>query len=168
MSNIPLFREKQQGVQWWIWLVMLGLNGLAWYGLVQQLILGIPFGNNPMSDQWLILFAAFMLVLSLFLFSINLETIITEAGIKVRLWPLHLKYRFFTWDQISNAKIRRYHPLLEYGGWGIRLGIKGKGWAYNLSGNYGLQLQFKNGKKLLIGTNKPTEIEKVLNQMRST
>jgi hypothetical protein len=38
----------------------------------------------------------------------------------------------------------------------------GKNRAFNATGNIGLQLVFKDGKKLLIGTQKPAEIEAVL------
>jgi hypothetical protein len=168
MTKIPLFYEKQRRIVWWFWLIMLSLNGLAWFGIVQQLIQNKPLGNNPLSDEGLVLFAVFIFMLTLFFLSLKLETIITGAGIKVRLWPLHIKYKYFPWDQIASAEIRKYNPIREYGGWGIRSGGKEKGRAYNMSGHYGMQLVFRNGKKLLIGTNKPAAIEKVLHQMRSS
>ena len=55
--------------------------------------------------------------------------------------------------------------MLEYGGWGLRGGFflnKGKGTAYNVSGNIGIQLEFVNGKKILIGTHKRDEVDRVL------
>ncbi|MBX2959059.1 MAG: hypothetical protein KF732_03800 [Flavobacteriales bacterium] len=61
--------------------------------------------------------------------------------------------------------VRQYSPLTEYGGWGIRLGLFGKGTAYNVSGNKGLQLEFTNNKKLLIGTNKPNELTETLTKI---
>jgi TATA-box binding protein (TBP) (component of TFIID and TFIIIB) len=39
------------------------------------------------------------------------------------------------------------------------------GKAYNVSGNQGVQLFFTNGKKLLIGTQKPEEITAILKQI---
>jgi hypothetical protein len=38
----------------------------------------------------------------------------------------------------------------------------GKGRAFNVSGDKGLQLQFSNGKRLLIGTQMPDELTTVL------
>ncbi len=52
---------------------------------------------------------------------------------------------------------RRYSPLREYGGWGIRYGWSG--WAYNLRGHEGVQLVFQNGGKLLLGSQQPQELE---------
>jgi TATA-box binding protein (TBP) (component of TFIID and TFIIIB) len=38
----------------------------------------------------------------------------------------------------------------------------GAGKAYNVSGNKGVQLVFKNGKKLLIGSQKADELAKAI------
>ena len=57
-------------------------------------------------------------------------------------------------------EIREYKPIMEYGGWGIR-GF-GSNRALNIKGKIGLQLVFKNGQKLLIGTQKADEIVKIL------
>ncbi len=46
--------------------------------------------------------------------------------------------------------------MKEYGGWGIRYGMKGM--AYNVSGNRGVQLEFETGKRLLIGSQRPEEL----------
>jgi TATA-box binding protein (TBP) (component of TFIID and TFIIIB) len=54
--------------------------------------------------------------------------------------------------------------MLEYGGWGIRCGWHGKK-VYNISGNRGVQLVFKNGKRLLIGSQKPDDFANALNLM---
>ena len=49
---------------------------------------------------------------------------------------------------------------MQYGGWGIR-GFKSNR-AYNVSGKIGLQLEFKNGDKLLVGTQNGQEMNDVL------
>ena len=67
--------------------------------------------------------------------------------------------------ELTKSFVRQYSPLTEYGGWGLRLGLFGKGTAYNVSGNKGLQLEFTDKKKLLIGTNKPDELSETLNKI---
>jgi hypothetical protein len=57
--------------------------------------------------------------------------------------------------------VRKYKPLLEYGGYGIR-GF-GNNRALNIAGKTGLQLIFKDGRKLLIGTQKGLEMIEMLN-----
>jgi hypothetical protein len=94
----------------------------------------------------------------------RLETVIDLEGISVRLFPLHLKFKCFLWQDIEKIYVREYAPLSEYGGWGLRYSVN-HGKAYNVSGNQGVQLFFTNGKKLLIGTQKPEEITAILKQI---
>jgi hypothetical protein len=44
----------------------------------------------------------------------------------------------------------------------LRYGLSAKGKAYNVSGNQGIQLVFKDGNSLLIGTQKPNEASAAL------
>ena len=69
------------------------------------------------------------------------------------------------WSEIDKAYVRQYDALGEYGGWGLKGGKlwkKEKGKAINVSGDIGIQLELKDGKKLLIGTQMKTEVESVL------
>jgi hypothetical protein len=90
---------------------------------------------------------------------------IREDGIYYQYSPIHWKWRMLPYSNIKTAYIRKYSALKEYGGYGIRLGFAGKGRALNVRGNIGLQLEFNDNKsKLLIGTQKPEELAKALNQ----
>jgi hypothetical protein len=112
------------------------------------------------------LFATIVIALiSFYLFSIRMETLIKTDGIYVRYSPFHRQYQFFPWKSIQTISIRKYHPMLEYGGWGIRFGIFGRGKAYNVSGTIGIQLVFHNGSRLLIGTKAPREVTAALNRL---
>ena len=55
---------------------------------------------------------------------------------------------------------------MEYGGWGVRYSLTGKGRAFNVSGNIGLQLEFINGEKVLIGTQVSDKMRDVLEQIK--
>ena len=80
--------------------------------------------------------------------------------IDVRLFPFHLKFRRIEFANIKECGARRYNPLLEYGGWGIRYGPHGQ--AYNIRGNWGIQFELQDGSPLLIGTQKPQEFAAAL------
>ena len=99
------------------------------------------------------------------IFFLKLQTVITEEGIYVRYFPLIFRTRFFAWEDIEKAYVRKYSPVREYGGWGIRFNIIRGSKAYNVYGNIGLQLVFNNGKKLLIGTNRAEELAEVLKKI---
>jgi hypothetical protein len=138
------------------------------YGVFTQVINGHTFGDKPASNSQLLIGAALSLFISIFVLSFRLDTQIKNDGIYVRLFPLQLSFKFFPWNSLLKYYVRKYNAITEYGGWGWRLGLFGKGTAYNISGNEGLQLEFTNGKKLLIGTQKPEELQEVINQFRTT
>lgn len=102
---------------------------------------------------------------TIFFLGLRLQSGIKEDGIYVRFFPFHFKYIMYPWTDIELCYIRKYNSLIEYGGWGLRFGWLKNGMAYNVSGNMGLQLVHKNGKKRLIGTLKPSEMESVLKQL---
>lgn len=163
MNTNFLFTEKQKFTQWWLWLILLSINGMFLYGIYRQIILNEVFGDKPMSDEGLLFMFVFTVFLSLFFVIMRLETKLDNEAIYVRLFPLHLKFKHFKWDELDKAYVRKYNPITEFGGWGLRLGLNGK--AYNVKGNKGLQLEFKTGKKLLIGTCKVHELDAVLRKL---
>jgi hypothetical protein len=165
MNNEILFSERQRFTQWWLWLILLGINGLFLYGVFEQVIVGQKLGNHPMSNTGLIITAGLILFLTL-LFAIgHLDTTIKKDGIYVRFFPFHIKCKQYPWEKLTKSYVRQYSPITEYGGWGLRLGLFGKGTAFNVSGNKGLQLEFTDHKKLLIGTNKPEELSETLKKI---
>ena len=160
MENEILFSEQQRFKQWWVWLILLGVNGLLLFGVYKQIIGRQPYGDNPMSDTGLLITTGIIILSTLSFYWLRLDTQIKMDGIYVRFIPFRLSFRHYSWEQIQKAYVRQYQPILEYGGWGIR-GF-GRNRALNVSGNQGLQLQFTDDKKLLIGTNKPVEINEIL------
>src|SRR5687767_831519 len=145
-----LFIEKQRFSQWWLWLILLGIDAMIIFGFIQQVIFGQPFGDNPASDTGLMLILGLVILLTIAFYLFCLETIIKPDGIYVRFYPFHTTYKYYSWEKISKIYIRQYSPIKEYGGWGVRLGLFGKGKAYNVSGNKGLQIVFSDNSKLLI------------------
>jgi hypothetical protein len=110
----------------------------------------------------------------------RLETALDKDGCSVKYFPWMCRYRTIPWDSIEKAYVRKYRPVTEYGGWGMKGGgFKMKGFmlkpvrmpfesskAYTLYGNIGLQLELKNGKRVLVGTQHPQEMEEILKQLR--
>jgi hypothetical protein len=107
-----------------------------------------------------------------------MTTIVNHEGVYVKLFPIHFKYKFYSWDDITSAYIRKYNPLIEYGGWGMKYnfgrwnwiripgwGALGRSGAFTISGNKGMQLEFADGKKLLIGTHRQEELEETLEKL---
>lgn len=158
MNNRIYFQEKQKFTQWWLWLLLI----IIAFFILKPIYTAIVENENWTTAQWASL-GIIILVMSL-LFSTSLETQIKEEGVYVRFFPFIVKPKFIPWSELSSVFVRKYSPLWEYGGWGWRRNIKGT--AYNIKGNQGLQLVFKNKTALLIGTQKPEELKVVLRKMR--
>jgi hypothetical protein len=161
------FHEEQRFRQPWVWLLLLiitlGLAGLFMYGLYVQLYLGQPWGDRPMSDTGLAMTATLSLLLmggTVWLFYVlKLVTQVDARGVQLRFFPLTRKQIPF--DTITSCRARTYRPIREFGGWGIRFSRKGR--AYNVSGNRGVQLEFRQGKPLLIGSQQPEQLAAAIN-----
>ncbi len=89
-------------------------------------------------------------------FSVKFVTEVRNDGIYICYFPFHRSFHTISFKEIRRYEVRTYRPIMEYGGWGIRYGTKGK--AYNVSGNRGLQLELSNGKQLLIGSQRVEEL----------
>ena len=159
------FKEKQRFDNPLILiLVILGLGsavGVVGFGMFRQLATGEPWGDNPMSDTGLIITFLVVLAVAVFifglLFSLTLHTEIRQNGIRFRFPPLIRNWKEISKENIKHYEVRKYNPILEYGGWGIRVSLR-KGKAYNIKGNIGLQLILTGNKKVLIGTQKGNDI----------
>jgi len=165
MNNKILFTENQQFRQVWLWVILIGVNTITIIGAYRHISGGKAFGSPFITGN--IFTLVLILLVTALIFIVRLETTIKQDGIYIRFYPFHIKEKKYTWDTVAEASVRKYSPILEYGGWGIRRGMSGKGSAYNISGNMGIQLLFKSGEKLLIGTQKPDEVTAILHQIRS-
>lgn len=159
-----VFRETQRFHQAWIWIALLGLDMLFIYAIISQVINDIPFGRSPVPNVLLIVLAIFPIGFTFLFASVRLETRVDELGIRFRFFPIHSKERDIFWTEIEKWSIQTYHPLLDFGGWGIRFGSKSK--AYTIAGRQGLQLELKDGRKILIGTQDRESLEEMLKNLK--
>jgi hypothetical protein len=104
-----------------------------------------------------------IIIAGLLLF-LRLDTRLDATGVHYRMAPLHLKWQYHPWTEVSYAHVRTYAPLTEYGGWGIKGFAANR--AYNVAGSDGLQMVLTNGKRLLLGTQHPEEIRHLLAQLK--
>ncbi len=153
------FKEVQKFKQWWLWLFLGVVTAAVLTGSLYTVLhdgntlgyIGIAFTIVP--------------VIIMFLFrSMRLETMIDDTGVYYKYAPIHRGMQKVELKNIREAGIRKYKPISEFGGWGLRTGKNGSE-AFNVSGNTGLELTFKNGKKLVLGTRKPAEMRAVLERI---
>lgn len=162
------YKEEQKFNQWWIWLILIALAVFWIYQIVQQIFMGIPVGNNPAPDIVVILIGIFPAA-GIWLFrTMTLVTTIDESGISYRFRPFQRKSKLIKPEDIARFEVKKYNPVMDYGGWGIRLGSTKNGNAYNVSGNMGVLFEFKNGRKFMLGTQNPESIRSTLNKLFSS
>lgn len=168
-DNITFVEEQKFRQKWLLFLlipIFIVLTIIVVYSLYKQLYLKEPFGNNPMSDEGLVIFSFFLLLLLVgllwLLISTKLTVIVKDNYLTIRFYPF--LSREFDLAEIEHYKPVTYNPIMEYGGWGIRISIKGRGMAYNVSGNRGVDIILKNGKRFLIGSQKPEELVQAINK----
>lgn len=165
---MKVFRESQRFNQWWLILFGLFMIIVLTYSYVEVYK---DSGNNLNNDQLIsmILSGGITVIVFLLILFIRLKTKIDENGISYQMTPFHLKPRLILWRELSKCFVRKYSPLVEYGGWGIRgfqrkgfWDFRNKGMAFNIKGDKGIQLIFKDGGKLLIDTQNSKNAEKAI------
>jgi hypothetical protein len=91
----------------------------------------------------------------------RLETEVRDTGVRLRFRGLWFP-KTFAWDAIEGAEGVTYRPLLQYGGWGIRRGLRE--WAWNVSGSEGVRLHLAGGNSFLIGSAKADRLAEAIRE----
>jgi hypothetical protein len=77
----------------------------------------------------------------------------------IRYFPI-LRRRIALAD-IERADARRFNPIIEYGGWGV------KGWmmgriSYSVSGTWGVELELNDGRRVMIGSRRADDLAEAI------
>ena len=139
---------------------LVGLLLVAMVFVVVITVVAVVF-SRP-GDALLLAIAPVVVVLVASLISLShLDVDVTDRGVSIAfryLWPT----RRIGFAEIVGLEVRRYNPLLEYGGWGVRLGPRG--WGYMTSSSEGVQLRLRKGLPVLIGSAHPRELEAAIRE----
>src|SRR5436305_10264788 len=100
------FCERQHFKQVWMWILLIGVNGLFIYGLINQVFLGQTFGSKAMSNKQMVFVTISIFLLTILLVLLRLDTAIKQDGIYFRFLPFQWKYKKISWDRISKAFVR--------------------------------------------------------------
>lgn len=158
---MKVFKEEQRFTQTWLIVLLVISISIPIILMTQEYV-----KDKSSFDTTTYLMTLLGLLCSVaFIFLFKLNTRIDELGIHYQFFPFHLSYRTKSWTEVQQAYVRKYDAITEFGGWGLKGGAlwkKDKGKAINVSGDIGIQLEFLDGKKLLIGTQKEQEAMRVL------
>jgi hypothetical protein len=160
MKNINVsFKEEQRFDQWWMKAILIGTLLLLVYA--SYVVWNSSDINNNIGAfifTWVsYIFGLVVIIIAWFW---KLTTRIDNYGITVKCPFVHKKVN---WDEIEKLEVLDYGFV---GGGGIRIGTK-YGTAYNTSGSKGMAVVLKNGKKFLIGTQKESDIKKIVEKWKN-
>lgn len=160
-----VFEEKQWFNQWWIHcIVTLPILGLLLYLCYQWYVLKEGVDKvSAMAYGEQVLVISLLVGSGLLIFIFKLSVAIDERGFTYQFFPIHLKSKKISWNEIESCQTITYSPLKEAGGWGYKFGKGGKR-IMNIKGNKGIEVHLKNGKKFLFGTQKPEVAQKVIDK----
>ncbi|HEV2249826.1 MAG TPA: hypothetical protein VGT60_04885 [Candidatus Limnocylindria bacterium] len=140
------FHEEQRFRESWLWLVIaIPITFAVWRIVVTP-------GASASAAIAIVLVgigAGLLLALA------RLETTVTADRVVVRfhgLWPT----RTIGLDDIAAVAPMRY-TMWDSGGWGVHFGLAGM--TYNVSGNDGVHFVLRDGRRILVGTQRPAELE---------
>ncbi|MCC5914444.1 MAG: hypothetical protein JJU46_08735 [Balneolaceae bacterium] len=137
----------------------------AWVALFTQVIGGEAMGSRPAPDWMLVaIWLLFGILFPMALWKSRLTIRIDHDRFCYRYFPFHLKEHAYRIQQIESVESEKIRPVLHFGGWGIRYGIKGKG--YIMSGKRAVRLNFRSGRPVYFTCNDPNEIVKIFDKRK--
>lgn len=140
-----LFTESERMDKTWILIPFITTN-------IITVTVGLFSVIKAKEMTWIEFFIFFSLIniplLALLIFT-KFKVIIGTSGIAFQLQPFQIKKKTITWNEVSTASVVKYNPMRDYGGWGLKRGKKGL--AYTISGSYGVYLEMKEGKNIMVG-----------------
>ena len=161
-ESSPRFSEEQRFTQPWLWACVV-LGAVA--ALVAVAV--VLFDSADNGTGW-----PMAIILALVGIGIPLLFVLARLRVDVLADRIEIRYRPFVartilLDDVVAAESVTYHPLREYGGWGI------KGWsrrkiAYNVRGDRGALITLADGRTVLIGSQRPDELAAAIRDGRST
>jgi hypothetical protein len=159
------FIESQRFDQAWIWLLLSAIAvitiGNLTFGMHREFVLGEPFSHGEFLSKgaWLMIWiigVGATIGPILLLWSARLVIQVGQRGLTVRFAPFHRRPRNIDFDDVLSVEAVTYSALREHGGWGLRFTRHGR--AYTVKGNRGVRLDFRDGRHLLIGSQRPDEL----------
>jgi len=156
-----LFREVQSVRQPWLTVLLAAPVVIVLFGLYEQVVLGRPWGNHPVSNGAFLLIAGALCLFVVWFLNLRLVTEVHPDALVIR-FPLLWPSRRIPLADILSARATAYRPIADYGGWGIRRNFSTATTAYTAKGNRGVMLLLVHGTNVLLGSQNAEELQLAL------
>lgn len=173
--NRIIFSEQQSFRQTvWIWMIIIpvafGTSLLMLYGFYQQIVLGEPWGDKPMSDTLLTGFTIGVIIIEALtvwaISSLRVSIEITDDEFRYRFFEYLTKWKTFTRHDIVNYSIEKY-SWWRGRGLGFRKEPFSKTVRMIIKPDYILTLNVKDGRTILMSTGNKEELERAMRKLLS-
>jgi hypothetical protein len=121
----------------------------------RQIFFHHAWGNPPVTNGNLLFLTILTLLVYIRLITIRLVTELRPEQLSVAMKGFWRRMRIPI-AEIRTAAAVEYDPIGEYRGYGVRTGPRGQ--AYIAAGNQGVELELRDGRKLLVGSQQPKEL----------
>ena len=170
-EEVQLLRQTR-----WVWFILVPFSLLSLLplmgGVYWQFIKGVPWGNEPMRDEGLVIFCCFILLTwsmtTWVLLTLRLEVYVDAEGIHYKFFPHKRRWNLIRKGDIASFEISRKRNFLEVGGFGHHRNLFSKTRSMVISGPLYIRLVLANQHKLLIGTQNPEGFERAIRRLMST
>ena len=159
-EGTTLFEEVQQFTRPSVSRFFKALTGIVFLALLVSLI--IQKGRFTDYNKLLIVLLPILLVLNI-IFASRLVTQIRTDGLYVRFPPWQSRFSVYDWIDIVEIQVRKYQPMREFMGWGIRYGIRKMG--YIVAASACIEIVLKNGYTIIVTTQRGEEVNEVLKRI---
>ena len=151
---MTLYFEQQRFRQKWI-MVICWITPVSFFFFSFLSLLRVLQPKLSLNSDFTVLLVSTLsgfatMLIPIFIRKVGLNTRISKQGLSFRFVPFHRHDRIYPFETIHSVEAVKYHPVRDYGGWGIRCGRNGK--VYNGSGNKGVMINLKDGGSFLIGS----------------
>ena len=144
-----MYFHEEQRFSWWIAVVV----GLV---TIPAILTVVPLATRRPEAIGAILLGPIVVTFVLGLLALaKLVVDVDDRGIHVSfhyLWPT----RHIALADVRRAHATTYNSLVDYGGWGVRLSLKG--WAFNTGGGEGVLVETRSGDRVMIGSRRAGEL----------
>lgn len=135
------------------------------YGVVQQLVLGVPFGSRPLPNGLLALLAGLLALVWIgvlgLMMRLRLQLRVAGGVLGVRMPPLAPAWRNLALADLRGAEALTVRPLREYGGTGLRKGRFGT--AYLVNRDRAVRLTLADGTLVVVSSSRSGELADLVN-----
>jgi hypothetical protein len=128
---------------------------------IWQVGLGHTWGKMPMSNPAVIGWTVFLWIIYLRLITVKLVTEVRQGEVRVAMRGLSRSHRIAL-DGVRSTTVIKFDPVRDWGGYGIRSTKRGR--AYIASGTEGVQLNLADAGVVVIGSERPGELERAIGE----